>query len=135
MENYVLENDITVFCITATSFPAGVMAAHKELHSLVPFSTERKYFGISRANEKGEIIYKAAAEELIKGELEKHGLEKVVLKKGNYLSAEIHDYMKDLPSIGKTFQEMISQPTIDPQGWCVEWYLSQEDVRCMVRLK
>jgi hypothetical protein len=120
MENYVLENDITVFCITATSFPAGVMAAHKELHSLVPFSTERKYFGISRANEKGEIIYKSAAEELNKGELEKHDLEKIVLKKGNYLSVEIHDFMKDIPAIGKTFQEMIAHPGIDPQGWCVE---------------
>jgi len=42
--------------------------------------------------------------------------------------------MKDLQSIGKAFHELISQPEIDPNGYCLEWYLNQSDVRCMVRL-
>ena len=85
METYELENDIEVFCVTAKSFPDGVLEAHQALHALVPFSSERKYFGISYPNKEGNIIYKAAANELDKGDLSKHGLESFVIKKGKYI--------------------------------------------------
>ena len=51
----------------AKSFPEGILEAHQTLHALVPYSQNRKYFGISRP-ENGNIVYKAAAEELIEGE-------------------------------------------------------------------
>ena len=133
MENFIVENDIPVFCVTASSFPDGVMAAHQKLHSLVTFRPDRKYFGLSRP-EGGSIKYMAATEEEQAGEGEKLGCETLVIRKGIYTSAVIHDYMNDIPAIGKTFQQMIADPRIDPQGYCVEWYLSQKDVRCMVRL-
>src|SRR4030081_1877810 len=101
METITQDKDITVFCVTAKSFPDGVMEAHQKLHSLVPFSTQRKYFGISRP-ENGVIVYRAAAEELTPGEGKKLNCETLVLKKGKYISKTIHDYMKDIPSIGKT---------------------------------
>ena len=66
METITLNNDIKVFYITAKSFPDGVLDAHNKLHALVPFSTDRKYFGISRP-ENGTIYYKAAAEEINPG--------------------------------------------------------------------
>ena len=134
METINLSNDIKVFYITATSFPEGILEAHQKLHALVPFSTERKYFGISRP-EDGVIVYKAAAEELTPGEGEKLDCETMVLKKGNYISIVINDYMKDIPSIQKTFKELLDYPGIDPKGYCVEWYISDKDVRCMIRLE
>ena len=73
MEIFTLDNDIKVFCETAISFPEGIMKAHKELQSIVPFSEERRYFGISRPNEKGVVIYKAATEEIYQGEAEELG--------------------------------------------------------------
>jgi len=94
METITFNNDIKVLYITATSFPDGVMAAHEKLHSLIPFSTQRKYFGVSRP-ENGVIVYKAAAEELNEGEAEKLNCDTLVLKKGRYISLTIHDYMKD----------------------------------------
>ncbi|HZE85516.1 MAG TPA: hypothetical protein VE035_14470 [Puia sp.] len=133
MEITTQDKDIRVFYITARSFPEGVMEAHQKLHSLVPFSTQRKYFGISRP-ENGVIVYKAGAEELTPGEGEKLNCETLVLKKGKYIGKTIHDYMKDIPAIGKTFQEIIASPDIDPEGYCVEWYISDKDVQCMVRL-
>jgi hypothetical protein len=30
---------------------------------------------------------------------------------------------------------LLTQPNIDPNGYCLEWYLNGKDVRCMVRLK
>jgi len=135
METIILENDVVVMCVTADSFPNGVMAAHQKLHSLITYSAERKYYGLSRPEGTGGIIYRAAAEELEPGEAEKLSFDTITIKKGKYISATIHDYMKDLPAISSTFQQMIARPDIDPQGYCVEWYLSDKDVQCMVRLE
>ncbi len=133
MEPITIDNDITLCCVTASSFPAGIMDAHQKLHSLIPFSEQRKYFGISRP-ENGAIVYKAAAEELTPGEGKQHGCETVVLKKGKYVSAVIHDYMKDLQSISRAFEKLLTQPGLDPEGYCVEWYVSKTEVNCMIRL-
>jgi predicted transcriptional regulator YdeE len=134
METILFNKDIKVMYVTATSFPEGVLAAHQKLHSLIPFSTDKRYFGISRPEHGGGIVYRASAEELESGEAEKLNLETMVLKKGNYLCVTIRDYKKDIPEIGRTFEQLTSQPNIDLQGYCVEWYISDKDLRCMIRL-
>jgi hypothetical protein len=133
METVFFDNDIKVMYVEASSFPDGIMAAHQKLHGVIPFSTERKYLGISRP-ENGVINYKAGAEELNPGEAEQFKLDTLILKKGNYACINIHDYMKDLQAIEKTFNQLTDLPNIDPQGYCVEWYLNDKDVKCMVRL-
>ena len=133
MENFILEEDIKVFCITAVSFPDGVKSAHETLHSLVPFSAERKYFGLSRP-ENGVIIYKAAAEEKKAGEGESLGCETIVIKSGKYICITVLDFMNDIEAIGKAFRELLTSPHIDPEGYCVEWYLDMKDVKCMIRI-
>lgn len=135
MENCKIQHEITVYCIQAISFPDGVKKAHEKLHSLVPFSSDRNYYGISFPNEKGEIIYKAAMTELKEGELSAHDLAKFIIPKGEYVCEIIRDFMKDVSAIGNTFQKMIQHPNIDPKGFCLEWYVSDSDVRCMVKLK
>jgi predicted transcriptional regulator YdeE len=133
METVFFDNDIKVFYVEAASFPDGILAAHQKLHGMIPYSTERKYLGISRP-ENGEIIYKAAAEELESGEPEKLNLPALTLLKGNYACITVKDYMKDIQSIGQAFNQLTALPNIDPEGYCVEWYLSVKDVKCMVRL-
>ncbi len=136
MKNYNLEKDIEVMCVTATSFPEGVMDAYKKLQSLIPVSKERRYFGISNPNKDGSIIYKACAEAHI-GEAEKLGLESFTIKAGNFTSIYIVDHMQDPESIGNAFQELLKNPDIDPQGYCLEMYkdFDDKDVNCMVPLK
>ena len=133
MEILTIDNDIKVLYIQATSFPDGILAAHQKLHGVIPYSTERKYLGISRP-ENGAIIYKAGAEELTPGEAEQFKLDTLILKKGNYACIDIHNYMKDLQGIGQAFNQLTELPNIDPQGYCVEWYINDKDVKCMVRL-
>lgn len=133
MENFILEQAIKVFCVTATSFPDGIKSAHETLHSLVPFSNERKYFGLSRP-ENGVIIYKAAAEEKKAGEGESLGCETIVIKSGRYICLTVLDFMNDITAIGKAFQELLTRPDLDPEGYCVEWYLNEKDVKCMIRI-
>ncbi len=134
MEKFTLVDDIKVFCETAKSFPDGIMEAHKELESIITFSKQRRYFGISSPNEKGIIIYNAAAEEIYQGEAEELGCESFIIESGQYISLLVEDYLSDIPAIGKAFQLLIAYPGIDPNGYCIEWYLNEKDVRCMVRL-
>ncbi len=133
MERYNLENDINIFYVQASSFPDGVLAAHQKLHALVPFTPGRKYLGLSRP-EQGVIQYMAATEEAFADEGEKLGCKTMTVRKGTYVSMILHDYMKDTSAIGDAFQKLVKQPRIDPNGYCVEWYMSDKEVRCMVRL-
>jgi hypothetical protein len=50
-----------------------------------------------------KIIYKAAVEEIYPGEGEQLGCETFVIKKGQYISLYIKDFMKDIPKIGQVF--------------------------------
>lgn len=133
METITLDHDIKVIYVTATSFPDGVMVAFDKLYAFMPPDGSRRIFGISRP-ENGVITYRAGAEETTDGETEKLGCDSMVLKSGKYLAVTIRDFMKNIPAIGAAFQQILSQPGIDPNGYCVEWYLNGEDVQCMVRL-
>ncbi len=134
MEEFILENDIKVFCVAAKSFPYGIAEAHQTLHGYVPFSVNRKYFGISCPDKTGKIIYKAATEELEKGELSKYHLEEFSIPKGKYIFLIIKDFRKNISAIDKAFKEILATPGIDPNGFCLEWYLNDTDCRCMVKL-
>jgi hypothetical protein len=134
MTRLILENDITAYTLKASSFPDGVLAAHQQLHALVPYSVERKYFGFSRPEGAGSIEYYAGAEELEKGELARHNLSIFTIPAGAYIYMDIPDFRKNIPAIGQTFQALLGEKNIDPNGACVEWYLSDSVCRCMVRI-
>ena len=102
MEKITIENDIKVFIVTAESFPEGIKEAFNKLNEKIPLSSVKRIFGLSRP-ENGIIVYKAAAEVNDTNEAEKIISDTLVIKKGNYISRTIHDYMKDLPAIGKSF--------------------------------
>ena len=133
-EQYSIDKDITVLCITASSFPDGVQAAHKKLHSLFPASERRTFYGISYGDETGSIIYKAATEQLHEGEARQLNLETFTIRKGKYITEFLHDWRKDEASVGKTFKKLLSDPGIDKKGYCLEIYLNENDVRCLVPL-
>jgi hypothetical protein len=134
METYSFENDITVYCITASSFPAGVSAVYDKLHTLYPPGNGRTYYGISYPDGNGPLVYKAAVSLADKDEIPGQDFEPFIIKKGLYKSKVIYNFMQDVQSIGRLFQQMIATPDIDPGGYCLEMYLNPTDVRCMVKL-
>lgn len=133
MEDYLFENDIVLVCKKASKFPDGVQEAFETLHASIPFSTERKFMSISWMNEFGEIIYLAGAELLDDESFPE--LEKFTFKKGKYLGTILEDFMKDIPKMGRLFQELCRDPELDPEGYCVEWYFNEKDVKCFVKLR
>ena len=134
MEKYYIDKDIKVFYVTATSFPEGVGGAFQKLLSFLPKPNERVLYGISSPNEKGKIIYKAAVEESFQGEGEQNGCETYVIKKGEYLSELLLDWRKDESIIGRTFQRLLKHPDLNKNGYCLEIYSNEKDVRCLVPL-
>jgi predicted transcriptional regulator YdeE len=135
MEPYHIEKDISVVCVSAASFPDGVEAAHKKLHSLLSSIDKRTCYGISYSDGKGGIIYKAAAQQLEENEASTYGLETFVIRKGEYMSELLLNFCEDMALVGKTFQKLLALPALDPKGYCLELYLSDKDMRCMVPLK
>jgi hypothetical protein len=133
-EEYFIDKDIKVICTTASSFPEGVQMAHKKLHSLFPATQRRTFYGISHPDKSGNIIYKAAADELNEGEAAQFNLERFTIRKGNYISEVLRDWVKDEMSVGKTFRKLLSDQRIDKKGYCLEIYLNDNDMRCLVPL-
>ncbi|MDP4262687.1 MAG: transcriptional regulator [Bacteroidota bacterium] len=134
METYHFEKDISVICVTAPSFPEGISEVYHQLHSVLPSMEGRNFFGISYPNREGAIIYKAAAEEAFEGEAEKQGCEIFTINKGSFTSKTLIDWRKDETIIGRTFRELLSDPCIDKNGYCLEVYNGKNEVKCMVRL-
>ena len=135
MEEYIINEDIKVVCATAESFPNGVLAAHQKLRTWFPPNGKRRYFGVSRPNESGVIIYMAAVEDVATDAAEKFGLTHFTIKKGTYISEMITDFMKDVSQVGKVFEKLLDEPNLDPNGYCLEMYINETDVRCMVGIK
>ncbi len=133
-EEYFLEEDVKLLCIQARSFPDGVMDAFERLGKLVPDRQGRSLFGISCPDEDNQIIYKAGARQMFEGAAEKLGCEKFTVSAGTYTSAFVRDFMNDVAQIGNVFKELLADPRIDPNGCCVEMYVNNKDLRCMVRL-
>jgi hypothetical protein len=136
MKTTIFEKDIKVFYVTATSFPQGIEEAIQKLHSLFPFAKERRIFGLSRPENNEGIIYRAAAEEMFEGEAEKLKCKTLIIPKGKYIAILVNDVRKDVMSIDRAFQQLLKEPNLDPQGYCVEQYATdKEAVTCMIRLE
>jgi len=134
METYFLKDDIELICVNAKSFPDGITDAFDRLSQIIGRATGRKLYGISHGTENGKTVYKAAAEQLNDTEASNLKLEKFVVRKGEYVGARIINYPDHMESIEKTFKKLLGNPRLDPNGCCVEMYLNEKDVQCMVRL-
>jgi hypothetical protein len=135
MEIFNINDDIKVFYITSDSFPNCISDTFNTLQSLFTYSKERRIFCLSRPENNGEIVYRAAAEEMYTGESEKLNCETLIIPKGTYISIKVSNFRNDKLSIYNAFQKLLKEPNIDPQGYCVEWYASEkEEVNCMIRI-
>lgn len=135
MEPYTLTRDIEVFYIRATSFPEGIKPAFEKLESLLPSMEGRQLYGISRPENNEGIVYRAAVAAKYPGEGAKYGCESFTIRKGTYMSEVLKNYAADMMQVSSTFDTLLAQPHLDPQGYCLEEYINGTDMRCMVPLK
>ena len=134
MEKYEVKQDVALICYEAKSFPDGITEAFNKLQSSLPNCSERTWYGISKPN-GGEIIYKAAVTELSDMEAEENSFESFTVTKGTYLTETLTGWRENTQIIGATFDKLLQDPQLDPSSSCVEWYLSDDKLTCMVKLK
>lgn len=129
------EQDIPVMIVPASSFPDGVKAAHEKLHQAFPYDKKRRYFGISWGGENDQIIYKAAISMESTDEPRRFGFDTFVIRKGKYASKQLSDWKKDTHLIGAAFRDMLKDPRLDPDGYCLEEYGYGQEMTCRIKLR
>lgn len=133
MENYTLHRDIHLLTVQATSFPQGVKTAFEKLLQTDPSFRTRATYGISHGSKNG-IVYWAAVEEADTMEAQKHNLGSYTIRTGTYAMEHVEHYMENQSAIQQAFDRLLKHPNLDRAGECIEYYLNDEVVRCMVRL-
>ncbi|UYQ93407.1 hypothetical protein MKQ68_25325 [Chitinophaga horti] len=124
-----LDQDITVFYRDVPSFPAGIKEAFDELYEKFE---GRNYYGLSHMDVDGRVIYKAAAEGTLQ-EAAQYGYGTTSIPKGDWLTEKVTDWMSKTDSIKDVFGQLMNDPRFDPAYECVEWYVSDDEMWCMVR--
>lgn len=134
MEQIIIENEIPVFRVKASSFPTGIRSAHEKIHTLFPPNGSRKYYGISHGAEKGRIDYWAAVSRKPGESGQQDVTDNFVIRKGRYISIYITNWMLKETSVAEAFHELLQHEGIDPKGYCLEEYPNETDIRCSVPL-
>ena len=134
METYNIQYDIRVFGRQVITFPLGVKNVFDELVNTVPERLNRSFYGLSHLDTEGNVIYYAAVEEYVAGEGKKLGYDYYTIEKGEYLSVAIKDWHSKTDSIKDVFHEMMQDKRFDNITPCVEWYKSDQEMICMVKM-
>ena len=127
---------INVFYIEAIDFPTGITESYQKLWEITGFKFDRRFFGISYMWEDSKIRYLASAEELTEWEWEILWADwTFYIKPWNYRYIDLADYRNDIALIKKTFDTLLKEPDIDSNWYCLEMFLNENDLRCLVLLK
>jgi predicted transcriptional regulator YdeE len=135
MDTYNLKNDLIVFGKEVKTFPLGVKEAFGALLDTIPDGFKRSYYGLSHMDDKGKMVYLATAEEKYEGEAEKYNCERYIIEKGEYLAVAISDWLKKIDCIKDVFDEMMEDDRADKTKSVVEWYKTETEMLCLVKMK
>jgi DinB superfamily len=134
METYTLIHDVHVFGLQVKTFPQGIKEVFNALMQKVDNGKNRAYYGLSKMDADGGILYYANTEEKFPGEAEKYGCESYTMKKGDYLAVTIKDWYSKLDTIKEVFHEMMQDKRADNTKPCIEWYKTDEEMICMMQV-
>jgi hypothetical protein len=132
---YRIKNDISVFGRSVPTFPQGIKEAFTALFEMLPDGMNRSYYGISYMDETGRIIYKVETEEKSEGEAEKYNCKRYVIEKGDYLAVTLNNWRSNTDCIKDIFYQMMTDDRADKMTPVVEWYKSDNEMLCLVKIK
>jgi len=135
METYDLKKDLKVFGKEVKTFPQAVKEAFSSLLNMIPDGFKRSYYGLSYMDDKGKMVYIATAEEKDEGEAEKYNCERYTVEKGEYLAVTLDDWLKKVDCIKDIFHEIMEDDRADKTRPVVEWYKTETEMLCLVRMK
>jgi len=132
IETYHQQDGLEVFGHPVKTFPQGIGDAFGALMKMIPDGNKRSYYGLSKIDTGGNVLYLAAAEEKFPGEAEKYGCERYSIPKGDYLAVTVHDWRTRTDCIKDVFHEMMQDQRADNSKLCVEWYYGDNEMLRML---
>jgi len=132
MDSFTFQEDTPVFCVTALNGRQGAADAMATLKSLLPHDSRRHAYGLYWPGKDGG-TYKAAMSKL-EGDPAIESGEVFTIKNGPYNSFYITDYRSQPGAVDRAFEILRGQHEVDPEGYCLEWYVNEHDVKCLVPL-
>lgn len=133
MEIVTIAEETVVAGVWADTFPAGIAGAHERLHHLLQPRAGRQYWGISYPDSTTQIKYLAAASPVTESEMAALG-NNFRLFTGRYAAIMVPDFTSHPAAISATFHQLLQHPELAPNGYCLEKYLNEQDMICMVPL-
>ncbi|MEH6764973.1 MAG: hypothetical protein V7655_10780 [Aequorivita antarctica] len=121
-------DDKKLMYVSAVSFPEDILNAHQELYTILSNKKGRDYYGISFADSKGKIQYKAATSLHFEDEAASLGLKTYLLKKGIYKYITIPTYKDDIAAIERAFKILLLNPKTTPLGDFLEGYYNDDEM-------
>jgi hypothetical protein len=135
MEKILLSDDLHLFGNRVSTFPIGIKEGFDALIAILPEGLARSYYGISWM-EDDEVIYYTMAAEKHPGESRHYTFEtKIIIGKGEYLAVTIHNWMNKLDTIKDAFESLMKDNRVAENKPCVEWYKSDDEMVCMMKLR
>ncbi len=122
--------DIIVFGVQVKNFPNQIK---ETFDNLMKTFGNRTYYGISWFDEKDIIIYYAMVPEAFEGEAKKYDYETLLIGKGEYHTETIRNWLSKVDSIKDVFHELMSGNRPDKNHPCIEWYVSSDEMLCMIK--
>jgi hypothetical protein len=125
--------DLRLMVVRADEFPSGIKTAWDRLESNLSSLKGRKFYGVSRC-EGSQMAYFAGVEPTSNEEVTALGLPTMTIKGGKYARAKLSDWSDHTDKIGQIFSELMRDFPMAPDGWALEYYRSQSEVRLLVPL-
>jgi hypothetical protein len=131
MEIYNQPEDIVVFGVQVKTFPNGIKGAFE---SLMKTFGNRTYYGISWFGENDSIKYYAMVPEAFEDEAKQYDYETLLVRKGEYYTETLYHWLSKVDSIREVFHELMPGHRPDENHPCVEWYVSGDEMLCMIKV-
>jgi hypothetical protein len=136
MEKLVFGNDVKVFGKAVTIVPLKVGEAFNELIKATGDPAgQRNYYGISYIDSRGNISYKAVAQEKYIGEAEKFNYETSTIEHGEYIFEVLRNWRNCTGEIKNIFLRMMNDEHTDKTKPCIEWYKNDDEMLCLMKTK
>ena len=129
----VIKQDIPVICKRVDTFPNGIKEAFDAIFKEFGM-VGRENYGISYMDEKFQIVYQVAVTEKFDGEADGTNYESYTIRKGDWLCVTLTDWMSKTGQIKDVFGQLMRDPRVDKTSIGLEWYKSDKEMQCMMRL-
>lgn len=132
MEIYLQQEDVMLYGIHVKTFPVGIKESFDIL--MEAFGETQSYYGISWVAEDGSIQYYSAVSVPDYSEANAANYDKLIIPQGKYATSTIYDWLPKTDSVKDVFHELLAGACPDKERACIEWYKSDEEMLCMVRV-